>query len=644
MRFVSTRPWATWGLGLSLVFSLASCFPPSSTNQTEQTPSNPIAVNPGPESSANPNSSTTGDAANHMPTDQNTGSSATGSETPVTDGSNLTTSPGSGVCSPLVSINSMDASGEPLSPEFLNDAKGYLTLTSTLSCASDVKAVQYMYRLVPEGGFVPLGALQSATNDYRFEINTQALLANGYYELVTKVTLKDGQVLLSAPLPIHVDNATTSGGGGGGGGGSSGGGSNPPSGNVNFELNPTFTVPAGTQKWSLDLGGQVSSTPLVDSAGNSYFAADNTFYVYDADGNKTAELTLSNTVTSPAARFGNFIYFGDTDGNLIKVNISNPENPIKQEISLSSGTQFEYNMPAIDCAGNVYIQTEDRKLFKIDSSGNPTQLLSVSEPALPTGSTLTARYASPVVLGDLVITGTQNGVRIASISGGSEVDSFLPATTVDALGSTHALDPQPGSEDLLAQSVNSPLAIDSNGDAYVVSETGVLYKFNPSSPDANAGTPGDQPIWQTFVGEGDSAPVIGSDNTVYVASENGVLKALNPSTGSSIFEIGLGNVVEFSTPAIGKGSDGKDIVYVGTEGGQFYAINGTNASSAGQQRFVKNLGAPVRSDITIGNDGTVYVGTLDGRMFTLFGDSVGLANSSWPKSQANLNGTGSSCG
>ena len=148
-----------------------------------------------------------------------------------------------------------------------------------------------------------------------------------------------------------------------------------------------------------------------------------------------------------------------------------------------------------------------------------------------------------------------------------------------------------------------------------------------------------------FAGEGDAAPVIGSDGTVYVASENGVLKAIpssyNGTNPGVILEFGLGNVVEFSSPAIGRGPDGKDIIYVGTEGGLLYSINGTNATAPLSQRFVKNLGGPIRSSISIGSDGTVYAGTLDGRMYSVYGDSLGLSTTAqWSKLQGNANGTG----
>lgn len=188
----------------------------------------------------------------------------------------------------------------------------------------------------------------------------------------------------------------------------------------------------------------------------------------------------------------------------------------------------------------------------------------------------------------------------------------------------------PGS---LNNAINSPIALDAQGKGYVVSETGTLYKFDPTNPAGGA-------IWNFSVGDADAAPVIGSDGTIYIASENGVLKAINPTTGAQISEFGLGNVVEFSAPAIGRGPDGNDIIYVGTEAGRLYAIDGTNSPTPNRERFVRELGAPIRSSITIANDGTVYAGTLDGRLYTLFGDSTGLANSPWPKAQGSLDGTG----
>lgn len=644
-----------WLLPVSLSVSLIACTPA------------PQSLEPGnaqPSASTAPGTPTTGNSA--TPGTNTPSSETSGTEDvtlPTTGGSVTPPLVGSSGCTPLVNINGSEivSSGSEtnLNPLDKNLAthtvKGYLRLTSTLSCSTDVKSVQYMYRLVPSGEYIVIGALQKPEDSYAFELNTSNLLVDGSYELITKATLNDGNIILSSPLRIDVDNveditsSSGGGGGGGGGGGSTGGGDTGGgdtgggdtgggntggggTGNVNFAVDTSFNIPAGTTRWTLDVGEQVSSTPLVDAEGNAFFAADNKFFIYDKNGVKTSELTLTSDVTAPAARYQDVIYFGDSNGKLIKIDVSNPASPQKTEFTLSgtgASARFEYNAPAIDCQGNVYIQTRDRKLYKVSAAGGqPELILEIpdGDVNLPAGATTTARYASPVVdtANNRVFTGSQNGIRIASLDG-SNPASFIPSRATSSSSNDVAAQP-------LDQAINSPLAVDADGNAYAVSETGTLYKFNPASP-ANE-------LWKTFVGDGDGAPVIGSDGTLYVASENGVLKAINASTGATTFEVGLGNVVEFSSPAIGRAADGSDIIYVGTEGGLLYSFNGTNSTSSGTQRMVKDLGAPIRSDITISADGTVYAGTLDGRMFTIFGDSVGLANTPWPKSQGGLNGTG----
>ncbi len=640
-----------WLVPASLTLSLIACTPtPQAPTQpgSSSTPNAQVSSPPAASQTANPTPS-----AGTPITDLVT--------TPTTDASVGPTIIGGSGCSPLVNLNGAQrvSAGSSSSLQTLesdnetNVVKGYLRLTSTLSCSTDVKSVQYMYRLVPSGEYLLIGGIQQPDNSYAFELNTPALLIDGNYELVTKATLNDGNIVLSSPLRITVDNVestSSSGGGGGGGGGSTGGGdtgggdtgggnTGGGTGNVNFAVDTSFSIPAGTTRWTLDVGKQVSSTPLVDEDGNSFFAADNKFFIYDKNGVKTAEIALDSEVTAPAARYGDFVYFGNANGELVKVNTANPSAGAEKFTLSATGSnaRLEYNAPAIDCNGNVYIQTRDRKLYKFDQGTNSVvqqPLITVPQPNFTNGETTTARYASPVVdtVNNRVFTGSQNGVRIASLDG-SNPRSFIPTQTTTAQcqslsSSCTAPNAQP-----IDQAINSPLAVDAEGKAYVVSETGTLFKFDPA---ANPPTQ----EWGIFVGDGDGAPVIGSDGTVYVASENGILKALDPTNGNTRFEIGLGNVVEFSSPAIGKGTNGEDVIYVGTEGGLLYSFNGTNATTPGSQRFVKDLGAPIRSDITISPDGTVYTGTLDGRMFTLFGDSVGLANSPWPKAQGDLNGTG----
>jgi outer membrane protein assembly factor BamB len=142
--------------------------------------------------------------------------------------------------------------------------------------------------------------------------------------------------------------------------------------------------------------------------------------------------------------------------------------------------------------------------------------------------------------------------------------------------------------------------------------------------------------------------LIGSDGTVYHASEDGRLRAFH-TNASGEFEtapgwpatgVGLGNVVEFSSPVIGAGPNG-DIIYVGTEGGLVWSINGTNTPNPSSAKVIQELEAPIRGSLTLGNDGTLYASTLDGRVFGVLTESSGLApNAQWARAQGNNNGTG----
>ena len=430
-------------------------------------------------------------------------------------------------------------------------------------------------------------------------------------------------------------------------------------------LGPSVNVAAGTQKWVINVGDEVSATPFVDSSGNTFFAAANKIYAYNANGNKVGELTLKDAdnnavdVTAPAAFNNNTLFFGDAVGDFHAIDISDPTNPHEKTnfpVSLdTNSTQFEYNAPAIDCNGNAYILSGSRQLYKVSTSGTKTSLGNFPDPnstnfsllgisgSWPAGASTSSRYASPVVDTDhnRVITGSQAGLRMVNLNGdNSSKTLFVPDIACTSSGCSSTVAP-------LDTAMNSPLALDSSGMAYVVSESGTLYKFDPGGQTADVTISSSlkkgvlDEEWAVFVGEGDSSPVIGSDGTVYVASENGILKVINGDTGAQIKEIGLGNVVEFSAPAIGQGPDGKDIIYVATEGGTLYAFNGYNNGTGSflTERFRKDLGAPARTNLTVGGDGTVYAGTIGGEVYSIYGDSVGLAGE-WSKAQGGINGTG----
>jgi hypothetical protein len=485
---------------------------------------------------------------------------------------------------------------------------------------------------------------------------------------VSKVTLANGQVLFSAPLKLQISNSagtvSLGGGGGGGGGGTGGGdggtgGGDPTTGTANLQIPLSAIgslVTPGNLRWSLDFAGsETSSTPVVAPNGNILFATDNAFYIYSPTGTQISRVTLDANpdgspvkVTAPAAIAGNRVYLPDDYGRLHRIDIVSGVYTKINNVT-PAGVGFEFNAPAVDCNGYLYIQGRDRVLYSVKPNGT-----TVNPPVMSglMGATNLgiARYASPVidVVNNRIFTGSQKGLHFVKVTYAEAVNdtptysqpiTFIPTTACRSDGCTTVV-----TDNSLDQAINSPLAMDQQGHVYVTSETGTLYKLMPGASSFTE-------VGKVFVGDGDNAPVIGSDGTVYLASEDGRLRALrtNPDTGA--FEtapgwpatgFGLGNVVEFSSPVIGAGPNG-DVIYVGTEAGLLWGINGTNntAGQVGSGAVIQELEAPIRGSLTLSNDGTLYASTLDGRMFGVLTESSGLApNAQWSRAQGNNNGTG----
>jgi WD40 repeat protein len=91
--------------------------------------------------------------------------------------------------------------------------------------------------------------------------------------------------------------------------------------------------------------------------------------------------------------------------------------------------------------------------------------------------------------------------------------------------------------------------------------------------------------------------------------------------GVKLWDFETGDEV-WSSPAIG--SDGT--VYVGSVDKKLYAING----KSGVKLWEFETGDVVRSSPAIGPDGTVYVGSNDNKLYAIKTDSKGLAKSPWP--------------
>ena len=145
-------------------------------------------------------------------------------------------------------------------------------------------------------------------------------------------------------------------------------------------------------------------------------------------------------------------------------------------------------------------------------------------------------------------------------------------------------------------------AIGSDGTIYITSMDDNLYAINPDG----------SPKWVfPFVDYG-AALAIGVDGTVYVASQDWNLYAIDPD--------GTQKWVFTAADDLGRVTIGPDgTIYAGEDmtGSNFYAIN-----PDGTQKWVFSQHRPVSSSPAIGADGTVYVGSGNGRLFALNPDGT----------------------
>ena len=143
-------------------------------------------------------------------------------------------------------------------------------------------------------------------------------------------------------------------------------------------------------------------------------------------------------------------------------------------------------------------------------------------------------------------------------------------------------------------------AIAADGSIYFGASTGKFYALNSdgsakwSSP-FNYGSQGSC-----------TSTMIGRDGTIYFGADDNYVYALNPD-GTLKWSYNAGDKVKFG---ISESMDGS-VIYATTEDGSVHAINSNGTSKWKSQSFSSNTIS------AIGNDGTIYVGGLDGALYAL---------------------------
>lgn len=430
------------------------------------------------------------------------------------------------------------------------------------------------------------------------------------------------------------------------------------SGNVSVSCTVTGT-PTGPVTVDLsDLGGPASTALTFDGvstwSNNSIQVSQPIAGVHTAvftatdAGNNTASATKTVQVnpsmawapydsgmscnSSPAIASDGTVYVGFYNAGSGKLTALTA-GALKWEYALGGET---HSSPAIAKNGDVYIGCDDNKVYAIRSTGAPSW---------PTPFATTGKVTATPAVGDskVYVGSWDKNIYAINSTTGAEAWHY---TTGDAVVSSAALSDDNvlyvGSLDkklyaIDRNSVSNPPALKwpaftahgaiyaspalGSTAVYFADLAGYVYCLNRLTGQDNWNLAA--PIGGAF----HSSPAIGPDGTVYIGSDDGKVYAINGANGSVKWTFATGGAVQ-SSPAI----DSNGTIYVGSAGKGLYAI-----SSSGTQKWLL-AGTSADSCPAIGLNRWIYM-VLDGKVNAVQG-SYSLAGSLWPMFQRNALHTG----
>ncbi|NQT80496.1 MAG: S8 family serine peptidase [Candidatus Aminicenantes bacterium] len=319
-------------------------------------------------------------------------------------------------------------------------------------------------------------------------------------------------------------------------------------------------------------------SPAISSDGTVYFCGD-VLYALNPDGTLKWELNILGLIdTSPSIGSDGTIYFSNWD----ELYAINPDKTLKWTFF---GDSFIESALAIGSDGTIYFTDQD-KICAVYPDGT-----------FKWGFSYAASYirSPPVIGSDGTIYYGGGDTLFALDPDGTKKWEYTAFSTIKL----------------------SP-AIGSDGTIYFT-DWFSLFALNPDGTLK----------WESNVASAiNSSPTIGSDGTIYTGGWDSFF-ALYPD-GTLKWEFTPGDSVE-SSPAIG--SDG--IIYFGSSDFKFYALN-----PDGTLKWELITGDSIKTSPAISSDGTVYFASDDGILYALGSDSLGLADSSWPKFRQNNGNTG----
>jgi outer membrane protein assembly factor BamB len=143
------------------------------------------------------------------------------------------------------------------------------------------------------------------------------------------------------------------------------------------------------------------------------------------------------------------------------------------------------------------------------------------------------------------------------------------------------------------------ISISPSSAGFVITAAGCLIMASTGGQVKSINTTTGSTVWTATLGSGtDSSPAVGPDGTVYIGCSDSYVYALNGTTGAQNWRY-----VTFSSISSSPAIDNNGVVYITSSGGRTYAINAN-----GTRRWTFFPANGMTSGVSIGSDGTVYVG------------------------------------
>lgn len=337
-------------------------------------------------------------------------------------------------------------------------------------------------------------------------------------------------------------------------------------------------VPIGSVTHLISTASDNLNSPSIGEDGTVYLSGKTIYALYGDGGLKW--WFYGYGYTSPAVGNEDRLYAGSIDGSLYA--LGSTHGGVHWQYHTNGGIE---SSPAIGEDGTIYFGSRDSHLYALTAGGSLRWKYMTGQEII----------SSPAIGADgTIYIGSRDGYLYALNPDGSLLWRFA------AQGSGHCFDSSP--------------AIGEEGRIYTGCSDQNFYAL---SPDGTL-------IWKYPVGaEVHSSPCIGADGTLYFGADDGYLYALDPG-GSMLWNFRTEDKIR-SSPAAG--SDGT--VYVGSNDEYLYAID----SSGNLVMMYWQGGNNCSPAIT--QSGKVYVGGC-----SLVSQSMGLADSPWPKFRANSLNTG----